>query len=270
MILIAGGTGLLGRELVRELGTRPLRVFSRSTGGDVRDRASVREAMQGVRTVISAVHGFVGKGVSPASIDVAGNENLIAEARAAGVDRFILLSVYGASADHPMSLFRAKFTAEQALIASGLRHTIVRPTAFVETWLKILGEPLLAKGKTTIFGVGRNPINFVSVADVARVVAEAVDDTESRVVDVAGPANVSFNELVETFARVTGARGGTKHVPRTVMRASAWLTRPFSASLSRMIRAGVVMDTCDFTCTAASPFPQTSVEEAIRRVYGTV
>ena len=273
MILVAGGTGCLGRAIVELLAHRPHRILTRNptapehVRGDVRDRASLDAAMAGVRAVVSAMHGFVGKGLSPDSVDRQGNENLIDAAR--GCERFILLSVRGAAPDHPMDLFRAKYAAEQRLIASGVPYTIVRPTAFVETWLQVLGAPLLTKGKTTIFGRGQNPINFVSVVDVARVVVAALDDPgmAGRTVDVAGPSNISFDELVDRFQTITGATGKRSHVPLPVMRASAWLTRPFSAALARMIRAGVVMDTTDMTCASQNG---TSVDDAIRRVYPRV
>jgi uncharacterized protein YbjT (DUF2867 family) len=69
--------------------------------------------------VISAVHGFAGPGsVTPATVDDAGNGHLIAAAARAGA-AFVLVSVVGASPNHPMDPFRAKHAAEQKLIASG-------------------------------------------------------------------------------------------------------------------------------------------------------
>ncbi len=290
MILVAGATGCLGtevvRRLVREASGEPVRVLTRDparatklTGeghvevavGDVRDAAAVREAMKGVRVVVSAVHGFVGKGVDPRSVDLEGNKNLIAAAEACDVARFVLLSIYGVTPDHSMDLFRAKYFAEEALVASRLSWTIVKPTAFMETWLTLLGAPLLAKGKTTIFGRGKNPINFVSAHDVAAIVARAaIDETlRNERIDVGGPENLSFSQFVETFEKVTGASGATGHVPLPVMRVMAWLMRPMNAQLARMIRAGVTMDTEDFTFDASTPsvVPRTSLAEAIRRDF---
>jgi uncharacterized protein YbjT (DUF2867 family) len=53
-------------------------------------------------------------------VDLQGNSALIQAARHAGVERFILVSVHGATPDHPIELFRMKYAAEQALQASGL------------------------------------------------------------------------------------------------------------------------------------------------------
>lgn len=154
MILVAGATGCLGtevvRRLVRESSGEPVRVLTREASraaklaedgrvevavGDVRDPAAVREAMKGVRVVVSAIHGFVGKGVDPRSVDLEGNKNLIAAAEACKASRFVLVSGYGVTPDHSMDLFRMKYFAEKALVASSLSWTIVKPTAFMETWL---------------------------------------------------------------------------------------------------------------------------------------
>lgn len=65
--------------------------------------------------------------------------------------------MHGAAPDHPMELYRAKYLAERELEASGLSWTIVRPTAYMETLAPVIGEPLLKKGRTRIFGKGENP-----------------------------------------------------------------------------------------------------------------
>ena len=156
MILVAGGTGRLGRLLVRRLvdGGNSVRVLTRDPSaamdlvdagvelvpGDVRDPATLGSALSGVSTVVSAVHGLVGSGgVTPASVDRDGNRNLIDAAGAARPPaEVVLVSTVGASPDHPMELFRMKWAAEEQLRASGLPWTIVRSNALVETWVELL------------------------------------------------------------------------------------------------------------------------------------
>ncbi len=292
-ILVAGGTGLLGVQVARLLRERgaAVRVLSREPervrgrlcagvtllAGDVRDAATLPAAVAGARVVISAVHGFAGSGAeSPKTVDWLGNRNLIEAARAAGVEQFVLVSVQGASPDHPIELFRMKYRAEQELRRSGLGWTIIRPTAFMELWVKLIGEPLCTAGATRIFGRGENPINFVSVYDVARYVARAACDTSLRgqVLEVGGPENLSLLQLAETFARVTGKHGTHRHVPLAMMRAMAVLLRRLKPSLARQIQAGVVMDTRDMRFDAGETFHRfpaiapTSLAEMIRRDYG--
>src|SRR6266545_2130920 len=163
MILVAGGTGTLGTRLVRLLSDRgvEVRVLTRDPAraahlphtvqiltGDLREPAAVAAAVRGCSTVVSAVHGFVGPGKpSPESIDRDANLALIQAAATAGVEHLVLVSGLGVAADHPMSLYRAKFAAEQALRASGLRWTIIRPSAYLETWIGVTGAKLAGKGQ---------------------------------------------------------------------------------------------------------------------------
>jgi uncharacterized protein YbjT (DUF2867 family) len=261
MILVAGGTGRLGRVLVPRLVAtgNSVRVLTRDAerarhlgdevevvAGDVRDRSTLGAALAGVATVVSAVQGFAGPGrVTPASVDRDGNANLVDAASTAGAD-VVLMSVVGASADSPMELFRAKYDAEANLRDSGVGWTIVRATAYAELWAELVGKGL-------VFGRGDNPINFVSVVDVAAVVERAVTDRGLRgtVIEVGGAENLTFNEFAVLLQQVRGEPTTTRHVPRSLLRAMA----PFQ----RQARAAVVMDTLDMTYTHV-PDP----EDAIR------
>lgn len=254
MILVAGGTGRLGSLLVPRLAARDeVRVMTRDTAraahlaaiatdvviGDVRDRASIDAAMAGVTTVVSAVQGFAGPGrVTPASVDRAGNENLIDAAAVVGAD-VVLMSIVGASPDNPMELSRAKYAAEQHLRAHCGAWTIVRATAFVELWADIMAKPI-------VFGRGDNPINFVSVCDVAAVVELAVTEPRLRgqALEVGGPQNITFNQLAEMLQESRGQNRAVRHVPRVVLRTLA--------PLVRQVRAALVMDTTDMTFDSAA------------------
>ncbi len=146
----------------------------------------------------------------------------------------------------------------------------------METWVKLVGEPLIKTGATRIFGRGTNPINFVSVFDVARFVELAVVDPALRevLVEVGGPENLSMRQFVQTIETVTGRRGTTRSVPLPLMRLMAVLMRPLNPMLARQIQAGVVMDTSDMTFEASErrrrygAIALTSLTEAVRRDYG--
>jgi uncharacterized protein YbjT (DUF2867 family) len=232
--------------------------------------------MSGVHTVISAMHGFVGTGSdSPRTIDFEGNRNLVVAAAAQGVEHFIMMSIHGAAPDHPMELFRMKYLAEQEVRGSGLAWTIIRPTAYMETYLDLIAKPLLKSGKTRIFGRGANPINFVSVHDVAALVEEAVVDPHmrGRAIDIGGPENLTMEQLAELVQEVTGKTGSVGHVPLPMMRVMATVARPVNGTLARQIQAGVVMDTRDMAFTGArtgeegAPRPLSHLTDVIRREY---
>src|SRR4051794_35598934 len=249
-VLVAGGTGRLGalvvarlvqqgvavRVLTRDrLRAEPLRPLGvEVVEGDVRRVDTLPAATMGVDVVVSAVHGFVGPGhVTPKSVDEDGNANLVAAAQEVGAT-IVMVSIVGAAPDSPMQLLRHKYAAEQIVQASGLPWTIVRATAFVEVWAGLVG-------KGVILGRGQNPINFVSVTDVADLVTQVVVDPTDRgqILEIGGPRDLSFDELAAILRETSGKPDRVRHVPRALLHVLA--------PLHRQPRAALVMDTADMT-----------------------
>ncbi len=273
MILVAGGTGRLGRALTARLTRRglPVRVLTRDPAraaslagqgveavtGDVRDRGSLPAAVSGVSVVVSAVHGFAGSGgVSPATVNQRGNINLIDAARDAGA-RIVLMSVVGAAADSPMELSRMKYAAEQYLRAGAADWTIVRATAFLELWIEILTKTAARSGRPVVFGRGNNPVSFVSVTDVAALVEHAVTDpgARGRILEIGGP-DLTLNRLAAAVQAAAGRSGASRHVPPAVLRIMGGTLGRVRPELGRMAAAALIMD------RAAPAHDMTSVRRA--------
>ncbi|MEO5814612.1 MAG: SDR family oxidoreductase [Gemmatimonadaceae bacterium] len=265
MILVAGATGTLGSRLVRRLRARslPVRALTRDptratalaalgadvVRGDLRDEASVRRAAHGITTIVAAAHGFAGTdGSSPETVDRRGNRCLVDAAAASGAD-VILVSVVGASSNSPIDLFRAKHDAEQYVRRSGVPATIVRSTAFVETWMGVLGEPLRQRGRGLVFGRGQNPINFVSADAVAALLEHAITDVSLRAqtVEIGGSSNITLSEFVALLATRHGVSRVAQHVPRPVLRAMSVLLRRVRPAFAAQAGAALFMDTSDMT-----------------------
>lgn len=264
MILVAGGTGRLGTLLVERLRRRGLavRVLTRDpqravhlggdvsvVTGDVRDRASLGPALAGVGVVVSAVHGFAGpRGISPESVDRDGNANLVDATRAAGAE-LVLVSIVGASPDSPMELLRMKHAAEEHASASGVSTTVVRGTAFVELWAELLRQTAGRSGRPLVFGRGDNPINFVSVGDVAALVDLAVTDRAARgqALEIGGPENLTFNQLARAVQAADGRTGDPRHVPRPMLHLMAQTVGRLKPELGRQARAALAMDSVDMS-----------------------
>ena len=265
MILVAGGTGALGTVLVKRLRARfatvrvlvrdPARaVHLRDSGvelvkGDLRDSDSLRRAVTGVDTVVAAAHGFGNDDSgSPDSVDRHGNMHLVEAAAGAGA-HLVLMSAVAAASSSRLDLFRAKHDAEQYLKASTAPWSIVRATAFVETWAGIMGPIVRTKGRTLVFGRGDNPINFVSVIDVAALVDRVVMDSSLRqhTFEIGGPDNISFNQFAAMVGERLGKPGPARHVPRAVLRGMATLLGPFKPSLARHAQAALLMDLDDMS-----------------------
>jgi NADH dehydrogenase len=270
LVLVAGGTGRLGTLVVTALAARgvAVRVITRDRHradhlggplvetvlGDVRDPDGVAAAMTDVDVAVSAVHGFAGPGGgTPASVDRDGNRNLIEAARAVGAD-MVLMSVVGAAADSRLELFRMKHAAETALSASGVPATVVRSTAFLELWIELLRRTAGRSNRPLVFGRGTNPINFVSVRDVAALVGHVVTDptTRGQTLQVGGPENLTFDELAGLVAAhgVADPAGPPRHGPRAALHAIAATVGRVRPELGRQVRAALVMDQDDLTFDA--------------------
>jgi len=156
-VLVFGATGGTGRRVVSQLLSqgRSVRVFVRDetsareklgngvdyVTGDVREPATVRPALSGVKLIISAI-GASGSSRdpsnSPEAVDFGGVKTIADEAAAAGVEHMVLVSSMGASVeDHPLNqmfdnVLRWKFKGEEALRDSGIPYTIIRPGGLTE------------------------------------------------------------------------------------------------------------------------------------------
>lgn len=286
MILIAGGTGLLGSRVAHLLVGQGARVRVLSRGltppqgplgedvelvrGDVRDPASLRAPLRGVDVVLSAVQGFAGPGgVTPESVDRDGNLHLVRAAEEAGAD-FVLVSVIGASPDSPMELMRMKYAAEERLRAGSLPWTIIRADAYIESWAAILEQTAGRSRRPIVFGRGDNPISWVSVEDVAELAAFAVQapGLRGRVLEICGPEPVTLTRLAELVIAHHGWTGSPRHVPRPVLHALAATAGRISPAMGRRARAALAMDTLptahDDVLRAEFPeLPRTAVSEVL-------
>ena len=293
MILIAGASGRLGGLVARRLlaGGLAVRAMSRTpaslaelqrlgaepVAGDLRDAASLSAACLGIDTVFVATHAFNGSGAnSSRAVDSMGARSLIDAARAAGARHFVFTSAQGADPHSPVDMFRYKYDTEQYLRASDMGYTILRPAAYMETWAHALGDSIVKSGRAMVFGRGDNPINFVSAEDVARFAVFALTDpgARGRVIEIAGPENITETTFVRKIQQITGRPGKIQHIPLPMMRLLGVVMQPFNPMFSRQSRAGVLMDTQDMTYDSTEalrllPMRLKRLDEVIRSEFGS-
>ena len=243
MNLVAGATGMVGGEVCRLLRARgePVRALVRATSpaeardrlralgceiafGDLRDGAGLAAACRDAQAVISTVsampHAWDPGGNTVAAVDRDGQLRLIDAARDAGVGRFVLVSFSG-QIDRPFPLRDAKRAAEQHLRASGIGHTILRPSFFTEIWLGPKVGFDLTAGRVTIYGDGTAPISWISFVDVARFAVAALLDAAARnqTLELGGPEALSPLEVVRRWEALGGRPLEVVHVPVAALEA---------------------------------------------------
>ena len=236
MILVVGATGILGgmitqrllsqgkdvRVLLRHdspagemakqgMATSPRTLVdagARPVYGDLKDRASLDRACEGIETVITTANSAMRGGEDTVeTVDRQGNRSLIEAARAAGARQFIFTSFLGADPNSPVPLFRAKAETEAALAASGMPYTILAPNFFIESWAgMVVGIPMQARQPVTLVGEGRRLHSLISVGDVAAFAAAAVNHPEAtnQRLALGGPEPLSWRGIVDAFGRALG------------------------------------------------------------------
>jgi uncharacterized protein YbjT (DUF2867 family) len=276
MILVVGGTGMLGRELVGRLlaSGHAVRVMTRSpaaatdlaaagaelVAADLRDGSGTRAAVLGCSSVIAAAHGFVGpRGISPASVDRDGNAHLIDAAAESGAE-VVLMSTVPATLDSAVDLFRMKAAAEEHLRRSGAKATIVRSTSFAELWIRLIRDTAAKSGRPLVFGRGRTLVNFVSVRDVAALLERvlAAPSTRGETYEIAGPDNLTMTRLAEMVQESDGRTGTPRHLPPALLWLTAHAAGLLSPQAARQARLSLWTDTEDHPFTglgARAHFP---------------
>lgn len=224
MILVAGATGTLGGTIARRLleKGKEVRILVREGSdykslveagaqpviGDLKDRASLDAAVQGVDTLVTTANSAMrGGNDNTDTVDTQGNRNLVDAARAAGVKHFIFTSILGADENHPVPLFKAKALTEKRLRESDMPYTILAPNAFIEVWVApVIAGPASQGAPVTLVGTGQKRHSFVSFSDVADFAVAAVDNPAAinAHIPIGGPASFSYSEAVQTFSQVTG------------------------------------------------------------------
>jgi NADH dehydrogenase len=267
-VFITGATGFVGPAVANAIvdAGHELRVLERKPGswmeagircqaavqGDVTDPNSLRTAVQDVDVVVHLVAIRQGRPEDFERVMIGGTRNLLAAAREAGVRRFVLMSVLGTSEDTKdlVPYYNAKWTMEQDTKASGLEHTIFRPSFIFGREGGILPTfKKLAKlaPVTGIIGSGEQKIQPIWIDDVGAYFAAAIDKPEAanRTFEVGGPDVVSWNQFWERLRSVLGIRRRpTMHLPTGLMKIPAAVTErlpgniPLTRDLLKQLEAG--------------------------------
>lgn len=256
MILVAGGTGRLGRTLVPMLvdAGHQVRVMARGNSqafpgtaadgvellrGDLASEEDCRKAVAGCTAAVFAASGFGIKDSDPRTVDRDGAVRLVHAAADAGVEHVVMMSMHGAAAEGPIEFLRCKAAAEDAVRSSGMAWTIVRIGVLLEQRLEIMTAPLESKGKVMVFGSGRAPVTYTSVRDAAALIVRVVSDPalRNRVIEW-GSVTASANEVAEAVL-ARAAHGTVQRIPAAAERVLSVVARPFSPFLARIAGAGI-------------------------------
>lgn len=244
MIFVTGGTGFIGRILIRKLlaGGKPLRVLYRNERrrfmesprltwieGKIGDPASLCRGMEGAEGAIHLAGVLIEPGEETfEKIHVEGTRNVLEAARRSGVRRLLYMSGLGARPAAASRYHQTKWKAEEEVRASGLLTTIFRPSLVYgkeDASLNFFAGAASRFPVVPVPGRGENRLQPVWVDDVAESFVRSVDRPVSygKTYPLCGPRVYTFNELIDLILRIKKKRRLKLHIPIGLLRGPAAL-----------------------------------------------
>ena len=167
--------------------------------GDLKDRASLDAAVQGVDVVITTANAIAGTGADTSSRLIWREPR--PDRRRASSGRATVHLHFGTRlhTDSQVAFMRAKGLAEEHLRATGMPFTILAPNFYMEVWIGAIVGRALAEGRpVTIVGEGRRKHSVVSMADVAAFALAAIGHpaATNRYLAIGGPRALSWRDVV--------------------------------------------------------------------------
>jgi uncharacterized protein YbjT (DUF2867 family) len=277
------GRGQQVRATVRDLG----RAGDMAARGadvvvmDVTDAEQRRRAVEGVDVLIATANAVVPRaGDDPVAFD-RGFADLLTEAIGAGVTRVVLPSVPVTRVDEKVAPMLAKRKLEDSIAQAPVQGWVLRMPPFMESWfalvgssLALRGEPRATIGRPSPFlrrfravtgslvedhgimlvpGPASHRHAFLSVTDAGRACVEAATGDRpapSGPVEVAGPEELSWNDVADLFGEVLGRRVRVLTTPGVVYAAASRMLAPVAAVPSRTMALNLFMASAEFAGSA--------------------
>jgi NADH dehydrogenase len=240
MLLLTGATGSIGSRLLPQLLERsedvrclvrePRRLGARRVDvqialgdlGEMSDPYLVRQALRGVDTVIHLAATI--RDQPPHRIEELNGlatVRLLRAAERSGVERFVFFSALDAQAAQRTRFFRAKWLAERAVDSSPLATTVFAPSIVYDRsdpWITLLRRfsflPVLP-----VSGSGRARFEPIWAEDTARCVAASLDRDPQPRHELAGPEQMTYDEMSDLVSRIAGRPRPLVHLPLPLVRA---------------------------------------------------
>ncbi|MCG8405518.1 MAG: complex I NDUFA9 subunit family protein [Phycisphaerales bacterium] len=227
-VLVTGGSGFVGRAVVRELiarGHKPVCLVRdrlkltaglpevpddrlEMVAGDLFDDDALAQAAHGAEAVVHLV-GIIAenrmKKQTFERVHFEGTQRVVDACKQAGVKRYVHMSALGTRTNAVSEYHRTKWAAENYVRGSGLDWTIFRPSIIhgpegefmrlMKAFMCDLTIPVIA-----YFGDGQNKLQPVSVKDVAHcfIAALSMQETIGQVYELGGPEAMTWKELYRT------------------------------------------------------------------------
>jgi uncharacterized protein YbjT (DUF2867 family) len=202
-ILVVGGTGLIGSQVIAnltQLGHEAISASPRS-GVNTVTGEGVAEAVAGVHTIVDASNSPSWADDDVLNFFTTSTRNLLEAERAAGVRHHVALSIVGADRTTESGYMRAKVAQEKVIEESGFPYSIVRATQFFE-FVDGIADSMTDGDTVRAPHAAFQPI---AAADVATAVTRAAtSDPVNGLINIAGPEKHGMDDFIRVRFAKTG------------------------------------------------------------------
>jgi NADH dehydrogenase len=228
-VAVVGATGFVGRHVVERLaaGGHRVRAISRmgtrraGWGRGVISLAADVETGRGIGAALTGADGVVHLAAIPretdgrrfSDVNVEGVRCMVEAARAAGVRRFVHVSVLGVSEDPKLRYLHSKWRGEQIVRGSGLDWVILRPSLLFgegDGFFNLVKVTLKrwSPGIVAIPGDGRARFQPLAVEDLAVAVERSLVEPgrAGSIIELGGPEQLTYREIVDVVMAATHVR----------------------------------------------------------------
>ena len=278
-VFIIGGTGYVGRQILRDLVNAGHQVTCllrngsekkipdectasvQMIPGDLEDEDSLRKGIRNAEAVIylpGLVREFPTLGLTNRRIVLEGAKRVIDLAVRNNVKKFLLMSANGVKSGSGIGYQESKYEAEEYLKRSNLLWTIFRPSIIfgnesegLMNFIQVIKDLLtLAPFVVPVIGDGKYRFQPISIYNVSEGFIKSLTHTESqgKTYHLGGPEMYSYNEILEIVGEIYGTKKIKIHQPLFLMKPLIHLmeTFPFfpisTAQLNMLLEENIVPD----------------------------
>ncbi|GAB3008316.1 SDR family oxidoreductase [Mycobacterium bourgelatii] len=202
-VLVVGGTGLIGSQVVRMLSEQGHEAVSASPSSGVNTLTGegVAEAVKGADVVVDVSNSPSWSDEDVLNFFTTSTRNLLEAEQAAGVKNHVALSIVGADRAAQSGYMRGKIAQEKVLAESGSPYTTVRATQFFE----FVGGIADSLTEADTVRAPHGAFQPIAAADVATAVTRAaLGEPVNGVINIAGPERQGMDDFIRDRFAATG------------------------------------------------------------------
>ena len=250
-VFVTGGSGFVGRELIRQLLAQGhhVRALARDSVslkdlsaietviGDTTKPETLANQMTGCDAVIHLVgiiREIASKQVTFERLHTESTRTIVTAAQAQGIKRYVHMSANGTRINAITKYHKTKWRAEEIVKNSGLDWTIFRPSLIFgpnDEFINMLAKMIKILPVIPVFGDGKYAIQPVHVHDVVSSFSAALQrpETIGQIYHCCGPETFSYDELLDAIGAALG-----KKTPVCKIHQPLWLIKPIVSAFESL------------------------------------